>query len=72
MDVESQMRALGRPVKPFQSVHKLLAKLQDRRGIEQPLPSILGMGEEREQTKLVLPQARADPARRSKTTRSRL
>ena len=72
VDVESQMRTLGRPVRPFQSVHKLLAKLQDRRGSDQPLPSILGVGEEREESKLVLPDARADPAQRSKTIQSRL
>ena len=69
MDVESQMRILGKPVRPFQSVHKLLAKLQDRWGIEQPLPSILGVGEELDQIKLVLPDAREDRARKSKTTR---
>ena len=72
MDVESQMRILGKPVRPFQSVHKLLAKLQDPRGSGQPLPSILGVGEERGQTKLILPEAREDRARRSKTTRSLL
>ena len=72
VDAKSQMRTLGKPVRPFQSVQRMLAKLQDQRGIDQPLPSILGMGEEREQTKLVLPQARADPARRSKTTQTRL
>ena len=50
------MRTVG---KQFQSVHKLLVKLQDPRGIDQPLPSILGVGEERDQTKLVLPEERA-------------
>ena len=69
MAAESQMRTLGKPVRPFQSVHKLLAKLQDPRGSDQPLPSILGVGEEREQTKLVLQAAREDRARKSTTTR---
>ena len=38
-------------------------------GSDQPLPSILGVGEEHDQTKLVLQAAREDRARISKPTR---
>ena len=57
---------------PFSRCNNCWQSCRIKLGIDQPLPSILAMGEEREQTNFALHEARADRARRSNTTRSLL